>query len=113
MDRLTAYCGIDCSECPAFIATESGDYDEKAGVAKLWAEKYRLVMKPEDINCDGCASDKRLIGHCSVCQIRSCSRSRKLQNCAYCQDYPCDKLNNFTDMVPHAKKFLEKIRSGL
>ncbi len=112
MNQMTAFCGLICSDCGAFIATRNNDDEKKAEVAKLWSGQYHVDLKPSDINCDGCTSDgDRLIGHCHVCEIRKCGKQKGVQNCAYCDDYKCEKLDGFFKMVPDAKKHLDEIRS--
>ena len=114
MDNMTGFCGIICSDCGAFIATQNDDNEKREEMAKLWSEQYKVDLKPSDINCDGCISDStRLIGHCNVCQIRKCGKSKDVLNCAYCHDYACEKLEGFFNMVPNAKKNLDEIRESL
>jgi hypothetical protein len=38
---------------------------------------------------------------------------RKVKNCAYCDEYACEKLKEFFKMAPSAKKSLDKIRKSL
>ena len=114
MSRMIAFCGMICSECGAFVATQNDDDEKRAEVAQLWSQQYHMDMKPADINCDGCTSDSdRHIGHCQVCEIRKCGKQKGVLNCAYCDDYACEKLEGFFKMVPDAKKHLDAIRSGL
>ncbi|MBN2590312.1 MAG: DUF3795 domain-containing protein [Sedimentisphaerales bacterium] len=114
MEIMTGFCGLVCSDCGAFIATQNNDDEKRAEMAKLWSEQYKVDLKPSDINCDGCISDsKRLIGHCNVCQIRKCGKAKGIQNCAYCDDYACEKLDGFFKMVPNAKNNLDEIKSNL
>ena len=114
MSQMTAFCGLICSECGAFIATQNDDDQKRAEVAKLWSQQYNIDIKPEDINCDGCTSDSdRHIGHCQVCEIRKCGKQKEIQNCAYCDNYACDKLEGFFKMVPDPKKHLDEIKDGL
>ncbi len=114
MDKMIGFCGITCTECPAFLATQKDDDNERIKVAQFWSGQFKQDIKPEDINCDGCLSDGgRLFNHCSVCEIRKCGQERLLKNCAYCNEYACEKLNKFIDMVPDAKLTLEKIRKCL
>lgn len=111
MDKMIAYCGLTCTECLAFLATQKEDDAERAKVAKMWSEQFNVDLKPEDINCDGCLSDgDRLFSHCHVCEIRKCGVQRQVVNCAYCDDYGCEQLTAFLDMVPEAKNTLEAIR---
>jgi hypothetical protein len=111
MDRIIACCGIVCTECPAFIATRENDDSKRKEVAEMWSKQYKMDVKPEDINCDGCNSgSKRILGYCSVCEIRKCGQSKGVDNCAYCDEYACEKLNRFIAMVPQARASLEEIR---
>ena len=114
MSKRTAICGLICSECGAFIATQKDDDEKRAEVALLWSQQYNVNIKPADINCDGCTSDSvRLIGHCKVCEIRKCGKQKGVVNCAYCDDYACEKLKGFFKMVPDAIKNLDAIRNRL
>jgi len=113
MDKMIAYCGIVCTECPAFIATQQNDDAKRKKVAEMWSEQYKMAVKPEDINCDGCISGSRkLLNYCSICEIRKCGQDKGVKNCAYCNEYACDKLTKFHAMAPHAKESLEKIRKS-
>ncbi len=114
MDKMIAFCGLTCTECPAFLATQKDNNSERKKVAELWSKQFNAEFKPEDINCDGCLSEsRRLIGHCEVCEIRKCGREKHVKNCAYCDDYACEKLNKFIDGAPDAKTTLEEIRKSL
>jgi hypothetical protein len=108
---MIACCGLDCAQCPAYIATWKNDDKLRAETAKKWSTQFNVTIEPADVNCDGCTSDSdRLINHCRVCEIRKCSRERKLANCALCPEYPCAKLSAFLANVPAAKANLEAIR---
>jgi hypothetical protein len=114
MDKLIGFCGLVCSECPAFIATQNDDDIERERIAKEWAKAYKHDFKIEDINCDGCVSTEgRHIGYCGFCEIRACAIQKTIKNCAYCEDYICEKLNKFFDMAPHAKKSLGETRKNV
>jgi len=114
MEKMIAFCGLICTECPAFIATQKDDDDEKRKVAEMWSKDYKVDLKPEDINCDGCVVDsERLFSHTKVCEIRKCGMERKVTNCAYCDEYDCDKLTEFFKMAPEAKTTLDEVRKIL
>ncbi len=114
MDKMIAFCGIVCTECPAFLATQKDDDNERMKVAELWSKEYKTEIKPQDINCDGCLSeDGRLFSHPRVCEIRKCGQERNVKNCAYCDDYACEKLNKFFEMAPDQRATLEEIRKNL
>ncbi len=114
MEKMIAFCGIICSECPAWIATQADDDDKRAEVARLWSKEYNTDLQAKDIDCDGCHSDGgTLFGHCQVCEIRKCGLEMRVANCAYCPDYACHKLDQFFKMAPDAEKRLDGIRQVL
>lgn len=111
MEEMVAYCGLVCTECPAYQATQKNDNDARAKIAKAWSKQYKHDFKPGDINCDGClAFDKRLIGYCLVCEVRKCGSDRKVLNCGYCVEYPCEKLDKVHTGAPQAKVRLDAVR---
>ena len=113
MDRMVAFCGLICTECPAFLATQKDDDEERKKVAEMWTKEYGADIKAEDVNCDGCLiTDGRHINYCSICEIRKCGLGKGVQNCAYCPDYACEKLEKFFDMASKAKDTLEEIRQS-
>ena len=91
---MVAVCGLDCSRCGAFLATKENDDQKRTEVAQEWAKRFKVDIKPEDINCKGCLSDGgRVFNYCKVCEIRRCGKEKGLKNCGYCSEYPCRKLD--------------------
>jgi len=114
MDQIIAYCGLACHECGALLATQADDDEKRAEVAREWSEQFNVDVSPENINCDGCLSERgRLFSHCMTCQIRKCAREKDLDNCGYCDEYPCEKLGLVFQNAPNAKKTLDKIRARM
>jgi hypothetical protein len=104
MEEMVAFCGIVCTECPTYQATQKNDNKARAKIAKDWSKRYKHDFRTEDINCDGClAVGKRQVGYCMACEIRKCGSDKKVVNCGYCVEYPCDKLSNFQTLVPAAR----------
>lgn len=111
MERLISFCGLICSECGAFLATQNNDDAARRKVAEEWSKAYRVEVKPEDVNCSGCIRETEpVFSYCRVCEIRACGRGKKVKNCGYCLEYPCDKLSKFFEMAPAARKNLEAVR---
>jgi len=110
MEKMIAYCGLVCTDCGAFIATQKNDDKMRAEIAADWTTKYNHQFKPEDINCDGCLPKTvKVIGHLNMCQIRKCGQAKGVVNCGLCPDYSCDKTDEFFKMVPAAKKTLDAV----
>ena len=114
MEAMIAVCGLKCSDCEAYIATQQDDDAKRAEVAENWSKMFNADLKAEDITCDGCiAENGRHFSHCNVCEIRACGIEKGLKSCAFCSDYICDRLEDFFKMVPDAKVNLEAIKGSL
>jgi len=101
MERIIAYCGLVCTECPAYIATQADDQAALEHVAAQWREQYNAPqITAESVLCDGCTVDGRHCGHWTECDIRICAQDRGVANCAHCADYACEKLDGFFTFVP-------------
>jgi hypothetical protein len=90
----------------------------REGIARYIREHFDPKTRVEDItDCDGCTAESgRLFSGCQKCDVRKCARQKGLQNCAYCSEYPCEKLNKLYDsggVEADAKKRLDAIKAGL
>jgi hypothetical protein len=113
-ERIIAYCGLVCSECPAYVATQANDMAALQKLAEKWSQDFGGTFTAEGCLCDGCLSDGRHVGYCSECQVRACATSMGVVNCAHCTDYAsCEKLNGFLQQAPNARVTLEAIRKTL
>jgi len=114
MDKMIAHCGLICTECPGFLATQADDDAQRAKVAEMWSQEYGGQVKPEDINCDGCLSETGPhIGHWDTCDTRKCAQEKGVENCAHCDYYACEYLSGVFGMAPEAKTTLDQIRAKL
>lgn len=84
-NALEAPCGIHCGFCPLNQAIT----DEKM----KGTLSERLNMPPDKVTCTGCRS---VDGHCPVigeqCATWVCIKSRGVEFCSECADFPCIKL---------------------
>lgn len=120
MDRMIAYCGLICSDCDAYIATQANDLEALERLAQRAREEFGVEdATPESSMCDGCLTDSgRQIGYCAVCGIRACGVARGVVNCAHCDDYVredavCEKLEGFFAQATDARSVLDEIRASL
>ena len=119
MQEMLSYCGLTCQTCPIHLATIESDDEKKRemriDIAQQIKERYGQECKPEDVNdCDGCKTETgRLYFGCKNCQIRKCAGEKKLENCAYCNDYPCEELEQVFAIEPVIKEQLDRIKSEL
>ena len=115
MNNIIAYCGLVCSDCPAYIATQADDHAALEQVAANWREEYTApTITVESVLCDGCLTDEgRKCSHCFDCKIRACGMERGVVNCAYCADYArhggCEKLEGFLGVGPDARATLDRV----
>ena len=54
MNKLIAFCGLECEKCDAYIATKNNDQALREKTAKLWSKLNNAQIQPEHINCEGC-----------------------------------------------------------
>jgi hypothetical protein len=83
--RFDAYCGLYCGSCTAFMAT-------KENTVKELAARWR--KEEDDVRCRGCKSDT-VASFCRTCGLKACARQKGLEFCFQCEDYPCDRLDEF------------------
>jgi hypothetical protein len=119
MTEILAYCGLTCQRCPIYLATRQENKEVQASiraeVVNQCKEHYGIQYQHEDItDCDGCRTDgDRLFSASRNCPIRTCARKRKLENCAHCTDYICEKLETFFKKEADAKTRLDSIRRSI
>lgn len=107
---MIAYCGLDCSKCIGYLATQSGDERELAKVAEIWSKQFSADVKPEHVICDGCKAGKRKSYHCAnLCKINRCCVEKGYDSCIECADFACSEVEFILNCVPEAKENLEKL----
>ena len=117
MEEDLAYCGLICRTCAIYLATREKDqtkqHEMRAEIARQIKELYGEECKHEDVtDCDGCkAGTGRLFSGCRTCQMRKCAIDKDIENCAYCEDYPCEDLKKLFTTDGGAKERLDAIRT--
>jgi hypothetical protein len=100
--KMTAPCGLDCFNCPMFLAGEDGNL--RKGIAA------RLGISEEKAFCPGCRELGGTIGFLGMkepCNVYKCISAKGLDFCSDCTDFPCDHLHPYADraaQVPHNTK---------
>jgi len=108
MEKLIAYCGLDCAQCGAYLAHKNDDNALREKTAAEWKIAHNFDFTPEMINCTGCKGTGVLIGHCSECEMRKCAIARGVVNCGTCDEFKtCKTINDFMEMVPGVRENLE------
>lgn len=99
MENIIGRCGYRCDLCLAYKRNSKSQNDRqrfKDGLFRVY--KYTMALKK--CYCEGCLAndDENPVLLDAKCKVRSCVIKKGLENCAYCEEYPCEKL---------AKKFIE------
>jgi hypothetical protein len=119
MTEKIAYCGLRCETCPIHLATRQENKQEQTRmrieIVKLCQEHYGMRYRLEDItDCDGCKAETGILFRASTnCPIRKCARQKGLENCAYCAEYACGKLEAVFKTDPTARARLDETRKGM
>jgi len=111
-NKKISLCGLDCSDCPCFLAYQNNNDELRVKTAKKWAKLYdQPDLKPEDMNCLGCLSlEEPVFRHCKVCEVRKCGLEKGVQNCGVCVEYKsCKLIANLHEMIPEAKEVCDKM----
>ena len=107
MEKIIAYCGLDCAECNAFKAMKNNDQALREKTAAEWTKEYGFNFTPNMINCSSCKSDGVHVGHCSECKMRACASGKGVANCGKCNEFKtCKTINDFIVKVPFVKNNL-------
>jgi hypothetical protein len=110
MQKLIAPCGIDCSICEAYTATQNDDMEMRQKLADKYFKQFNKTIDPASISCDACSQEGRHIGFCDQCEIRSCAFGRGFATCAECVDFPCEKGSFIWTNNSQSLANLEKLR---
>lgn len=111
MKEKYAPCGIDCSYCPVYIATQNNDVGARQKLADEYFSQSGETVDPQVVSCNGCLGEGTPLHYCSICEIRACARDRGLQTCAECADFPCPKGQHIWQTNSHSLANLQQLRN--
>jgi len=85
--EMIGYCGYNCHLCVA----RSEDPTVRQKLVDGWRKLFgHTTYTAENVKCDGCPSNGKVAD--TQCQARPCAKQKGLNSCAYCDDFPCEKL---------------------
>lgn len=87
-EKLLAPCGLYCGVCSIRVAYVTENEKLKEKISGFYG------VPPEQIACEGCKSDVVFV-YCRVCPISDCATERNLKGCHQCDDFPCERIDNF------------------
>lgn len=92
--KLAAVCGLFCPACHVNIATREDP-------AKLAAMAQRYQRSLDEMQCNGCRSEKRCFYCETKCTMATCAAGKGVEFCGDCAEYPCKDLKEFQSLAPH------------
>lgn len=106
LQELTAPCGLDCFNCPFYLANDDEEL-RKQLKAGTFSAGYSL--SDEEAVCKGCRRENgmppvRRKFTTEKCKVIKCISSKAIESCADCSDFPCDNLHPWADcasIAPH------------
>ena len=109
MNKMIAYCGLDCEHCDAYLATMNDDQELRKKTAKLWDELNNAPILPENINCQGCRVEGVKTVFCdSMCGVRQCAMKKGIDTCGDCSELErCSIVGAILENNPSALKNLK------
>jgi len=111
---MISYCGIDCSKCETYLATQADSDMDRKKIALTCRFQFNVDLDPEQINCTGCKSDGVKCAFAeTLCEIRKCNIRKSHPHCAVCREYICEKLERIIASAPAIGEALAALRSGL
>lgn len=110
MRELIGYCGLDCEQCDARIATVNNDEALREKTAKLWSRLNVAEITPQMINCVGCRIEGVKTPFCNdICLIRKCAESKGMETCGSCDRLDgCETVGAIISGNPQAMDNLKK-----
>jgi len=100
--QMTAPCGLDCFNCPVYLAQDNEDLRVKIS--------QNLGIPPEKAVCPGCRPENGTITFLNMaepCHVYQCIEKKGIDFCCDCSDFPCDYLHPYADQAsqrPHNTK---------
>lgn len=100
--QMTAPCGLDCFNCPMYLAHENEEL--RKTISKNLGIPYEKAF------CIGCRNENGTIPFLNMtepCNVYKCIEKKGIDFCYDCSEFPCDHLHPYADMasqVPHNTK---------
>ncbi len=117
-DRAHRFLRLGLPHVPDLSGNQAGEQKKQVRmrieISQLLNGQYGMNYELEEItDCDGCRTEGgRLFSGCKNCLIRKCAREKGLENCAYCAEYACERLEAFFSSDQNAKIRLDEIRAA-
>lgn len=103
--EILTRCGFRCDICPAYEKNIQGQEELKT-IRSGWRSYFGFDIPEDRIACVGCLNEGR---HADAdCPVRPCAVERRIQTCADCPDFECERLKSRMDF---AESVIPKFRN--
>jgi len=93
MEEILAPCGYRCDLCPVYYINIAKV--DKQKLSDGYLKYFNSQISPEEIkSCTGCFDEGE-----KDCLVRSCVFKKRIDNCAQCPDFGCDKLKTKMNVI--------------
>jgi len=101
---LVGACGGYCGGCTDYLAYINNDEKLKRKLAEEFSKQFDMDIRPEDVGCLGCHGSIHK-PWCASCSIRQCTGEKGILTCAFCDEFPCEKLEKYYEKDESGDKF--------
>ncbi len=106
MKQMIAFCGLNCSECPMYIATQNDDDNARAESAAMLKKAYGLEFKPEEMDATQKMADFWAIA--MIAKSELVEWKKRLIIVHIVKTSLVKTFQNFTDYLPMLKQLLRR-----
>ena len=100
---------MDCDACPIFKAANDSAFAEV--LAQQWRDTSHPKAEAGWFKCQGCHGADDLVWGEDCAMRKCCLKEKKLQNCSFCDDFPCSLITTFeTDGVENHRVAVQRLR---
>ena len=109
--KALAACGLICDDQHCDIFQASSDPKIAQEIADWFKRERGEDVKLEDIRCHGCKGDRGKHWSADCWILRCCVDEKGLEFCYECEDFPCEKLEDWSKGDERYGKALERLRA--
>ena len=94
MSDIIARCGFKCNLCLIYRDNLKKDKQNRQRFRDSLEKYYGDKLTLEQCYCDGCLTpdSENPVRITAECRIRPCVIDKGIENCGYCEQYPCPVL---------------------
>ena len=104
-----AACGLICDNCDIYRAHSEPEIARK--LVKWFSEKRSIVLTAESLKCGKCHGPRDTHWSPDCWILKCCVDDRGLDNCSQCDEFPCDRLEQWSTGGKEYGEALERLKN--